>query len=132
MQTAPGAGTLPPRDTIAVLGIEATGYHGVFPEERRDGQTFTADLLLYTDLRPAAAADDLTLTAHYGELAELVAGIIAGEPLNLIESLAQRISDAVLAGFPTLTAVDVTIHKPQAPIPVPFRDVAVTIHRERP
>ncbi|MCC9144179.1 MULTISPECIES: dihydroneopterin aldolase [unclassified Arthrobacter] len=120
-----------PRDRITLSGITATGFHGVFPEERRDGQPFVVDLVLFTDLGPAAATDDLTLTAHYGEVAERVVQAITGEPLNLIEALAGRIADAVLAGFPVLTAVEVTVHKPKAPITVEFGDVAVTIHRER-
>lgn len=121
----------PPRDTIRLGGITATGYHGVFAEERRDGQTFIADLVLFTDLRAAAATDDLTLTAHYGEIAEAVSAELTGEPVNLVETLAERIAAAVLGGFPTIDAVQVTVHKPQAPITVPFGDVAVTIHRER-
>ncbi|MCQ1948430.1 MULTISPECIES: dihydroneopterin aldolase [Arthrobacter] len=119
------------RDRITLSGITATGFHGVFPHERRDGQPFVVDLVLFTDLGPAAATDDLTLTAHYGEVAERVVQIITGEPLNLIEALAARIADAVLASFSVLAAVEVTVHKPKAPITVQFGDVAVTIHRER-
>lgn len=119
------------RDTITLTGITAEGFHGVFDHERRDGQPFVVDVVLHADLQPAGLSDDLTRTAHYGELAEQVAAIIAGEPLNLIEALAERIAAAVLSGFPLIGAVDVTVHKPQAPITVPFGDVAVTIHRER-
>lgn len=122
----------PALDRITLRGITATGYHGVFPEERRDGQPFVADLVLFTDLGPAAATDDLTLTAHYGEVAELVVQVITGEPLNLIEALAVRIADSVLTSFAVLAAVEVTVHKPKAPIAVEFGDVAVTVYRERP
>ena len=121
----------PALDRITLRGITATGYHGVFPEERRDGQPFVADLVLFTDLGPAAATDDLTLTAHYGEVAELVVQVITCEPLNLIEALAARIADAVLTSFGVLAAVEVTVHKPKAPIAVEFGDVAVTVYRER-
>ena len=121
----------PALDRITLRGITATGYHGVFPEERRDGQPFVADLVLFTDLGPAAATDNLTLTAHYGEVAELVVQVITGEPLNLIEALAARIADAVLTSFGVLAAVEVTVHKPKAPIAVEFGDVAVTVYRER-
>ncbi|MCC3275791.1 dihydroneopterin aldolase [Arthrobacter sp. zg-Y20] len=119
-------------DRISLRGITATGYHGVFPEERRDGQPFVVDLVLFTDLAPAAQSDDLTKTAHYGEVAELVVQVITGEPLNLIEALAGRIAGAVLTSFSVLAAVEVTVHKPKAPIAVEFGDVAVTIYRERP
>ncbi|WP_066300678.1 dihydroneopterin aldolase [Arthrobacter luteolus] len=125
------AGPPASRDRIRLSGLSATGYHGVFEHERREGQRFVVDLVLYTDLRPAAAADDLTLTAHYGELAEQVCGIIEGDPVNLIETLAERIAAHVLAGFEVIEAVDVTVHKPQAPITVPFGDVEILIHRER-
>lgn len=125
------AGQPTPRDRIRLSGLSATGYHGVFEHERREGQRFVVDLVLYTDLRPAAAADDLTLTAHYGELAEQVCTIIEGDPVNLIETLAERIAAHVLAAFDVIEAVDVTVHKPQAPITVPFGDVEILIHRER-
>ena len=126
-----GESAAAPRDRIRISGISALGYHGVFPEERRDGQTFIADLVLFTDLRAAAASDDLTLTAHYGEVAETVSAQLSGDPVDLVETLAERIAGSVLGGFPTIEAVEVTVHKPQAPISVPFGDVAVTIHRER-
>ncbi|WAP51905.1 dihydroneopterin aldolase [Arthrobacter sp. ATA002] len=127
-----GASSTATRDTITLTGITARGFHGVFEDERRNGQPFVVDLVLHTDLQPAGLSDDLTQTAHYGELAEQVAAIIAGEPLNLIEALAERIAAAVLDGFAGVGAVDVTVHKPQAPITVPFGDVAVSIHRGRP
>ena len=119
------------RDTITLTGITAQGFHGVFEEERRNGQPFVVDLVLHADLQPAGISDDLTKTAHYGVLAEQVAAIISGEPLNLIEALAERIAAAVLGGFAGVDAVEVTVHKPQAPITVPFGDVSVTIRRSR-
>ncbi|MBO0909310.1 MULTISPECIES: dihydroneopterin aldolase [Arthrobacter] len=119
------------RDTITLTGITAQGFHGVFEEERRNGQPFVVDLVLHADLQPAGISDDLTKTAHYGVLAEQVAAIISGEPLNLIEALAERIAAAVLGDFAGVDAVEVTVHKPQAPITVPFGDVSVTIRRSR-
>lgn len=122
---------LPARqDTISLTGITAVGHHGVFEHERRDGQPFVVDVVLHLDLRPAGESDDLTRTAHYGELAEHVSRIVTGEPLNLIEALAERIAAHVLASFP-VNAVEVTVHKPKAPIEVAFGDVAVSIYRER-
>lgn len=118
-------------DRITLTGVTAVGHHGVFDFERRDGQPFVVDAVLYLDFGPAAASDDVSDTAHYGEVAQRITEHITGEPLNLIEALAVRIADSLLAEFP-LQAVDITVHKPQAPIEVPFGDVTVAVHRERP
>ena len=117
-------------DAVGLTGITATGYHGVFDHERRDGQPFVVDLVLHLDLQPAGTTDELARTAHYGEIAELVHGIIEGTPFDLIEALAESIAAAVLGAFP-VAAVDVTVHKPKAPIAVPFGDVSVTLRRSR-
>jgi dihydroneopterin aldolase len=100
----------------------------VFEHERRDGQDFVTDVTLWLDLAAAAASDDLTRTVHYGELAELAAGIVGGPPRNLIETVATEIADAVMTRYP-VHAVEVTIHKPAAPIPLDFADVSVTVRR---
>ncbi|MCC4908442.1 dihydroneopterin aldolase [Microbacterium sp. cx-59] len=117
-------------DRITLTGVRGFGYHGVFPDERRDGQEFVVDVTIRIDLRPAAASDDVADTVHYGELAEQIVADIAGPPVDLIETLAARIADGVL-DRPGVIAVTVTVHKPSAPITVPFGDVAVTIERER-
>lgn len=117
-------------DIIKLSGIKAVGYHGVLDHERRDGQPFIVDVALYTDIRPAAAGDDLDKTANYAELADQVEAIITGEALQLIETLAERIADHVLRTF-AVAAVEVTVHKPQAPIQVTFTDVTVSIYREQ-
>lgn len=127
MNSMNGAGS---RDTITVTGIKATGYHGVFDHEKRDGQEFRVDLTLHTSTHLAAASDDLRDTIDYGTLAQAVVAEIEGGPYDLIEKLAGVIADRVLTEF-SPTAVTVSVHKPQAPIPVPFDDVIVTIHRER-
>lgn len=119
-----------PLDQVAVTGITGRGRHGVFADERALGQRFGADIVLHLDTRAAAAGDDLLLTVHYGEVAVAVAAVITGEPVALVETLAQRIADAALA-WPTVVAVDVTVHKPQAPVTVPFEDVTVRIRRWR-
>lgn len=117
-------------DRITLTGVTAVGYHGVFDFERRDGQPFVVDAVLHTDFTKAAETDDLQHTAHYGEVAELITRHIEGEPLNLIEGLAVRIAEGILANY-SVAAVDVTVHKPKAPIEVPFGDVTVSVHRER-
>ncbi|MDP9987099.1 dihydroneopterin aldolase [Arthrobacter oryzae] len=110
--------------------MTAVGHHGVFDFERREGQPFVVDAVLYLDFTDAAQSDDVRDTAHYGEVAQRITEWISGEPLNLIEALAVRIADSLLAEF-KLQAVEITVHKPQAPIEVPFGDVAVTVHRTR-
>ncbi|PYI66934.1 dihydroneopterin aldolase [Arthrobacter livingstonensis] len=119
------------QDTITLTGITAIGYHGVFGHEKRDGQPFVVDAVLHADLAAAAAADDLTKTAHYGEVAETIAGLIRGESFDLIETLAVRTAEAILGGFPNVEGVEVTVHKPKAPIQVPFGDVSIRVFRDR-
>ncbi|MBD8020583.1 2-amino-4-hydroxy-6-hydroxymethyldihydropteridine diphosphokinase [Brevibacterium gallinarum] len=113
-------------DAITLTGLTVYGYHGVFDFERREGQNFIVDVTLHTDTRAAAASDALIDTADYGTLAEDIAAIIAGEPLNLIETLAERIAEHCLTVAARAT---VTVHKPAAPVPVAFDDVSVTITR---
>ena len=117
-------------DRIAVRGIQAHGYHGVYAEERATGQPFVVDVVLHLDLAPAAASDDVADTVHYGELAQQVVAAIEGEPVDLVETLAQRVADLALAN-PRVEQVEVTVHKPEAPVGVPFDDVAVTLVRGR-
>jgi 7,8-dihydroneopterin aldolase/epimerase/oxygenase len=118
-------------DRIVLRGLRVRGHHGVFDHERRDGQEFVVDVTAWLDLAPAAASDDLADTLHYGELAQRVAAIVAGPPADLIETVAGRVADEVLTD-PRVRAVEVTLHKPQAPIPLEFADVAVVVHRTRP
>lgn len=117
-------------DQIRLSGIAATGFHGVFEHERREGQRFVADVVAHLDTRRAAARDDLAHTLDYGALGVQVQAVLAGDPVDLIETLAERIAATVLA-HAVVQAVDVTVHKPQAPITVPFDDVVVSIRRDR-
>ncbi|ROS25894.1 2-amino-4-hydroxy-6-hydroxymethyldihydropteridine diphosphokinase [Cellulomonas sp. PhB150] len=117
-------------DQIRLTGITATGYHGVFEHERREGQVFVADVIVHLDTRRAAARDDLAHTLNYGELALQVSAVLSGEPVDLIETVAERIAATVLA-HAIVQAVDVAVHKPQAPIEVPFGDVVVAVRRDR-
>ena len=118
----------PSGDTVAVRGIRARGFHGVLPEERRDGQDFVVDVALSFDTRPAARADDLAFTVDYAQVAADVVAAVEGEPVDLIETLAARIAAGVLTDA-RVQRVEVTVHKPQAPVGVPFDDVTVTIVR---
>ncbi|MCW2714736.1 MAG: folB [Frankiales bacterium] len=116
------------RDRIGLRGLRVRGFHGVLPEERRDGQDFVVDVVLHLDLAPAGESDDLTQTVHYGELAERLAAVVAGDPVDLLEALATRLAAACLEDV-RVSRVEVTVHKPQAPIPVSFDDVCVTLVR---
>ena len=115
-------------DRITLTGLRVRGLHGVFEHERRDGQDFVVDITLWLDLSAAVATDDLTTTVHYGELAQLAAAVVAGPPRDLIEAVAGGIADTVMATY-SVHAVEVTLHKPSAPIPLDFQDVSVTIRR---
>lgn len=115
-------------DEISLTGLRVFGRHGVYDEERRDGQEFVVDLAMQVDTRRAAESDDVADTVHYGEVAQQVAEIVGGEPVDLLEKLAARIADRVLENA-LVHSVRVTVHKPQAPIPLSFDDVAVSIHR---
>jgi dihydroneopterin aldolase len=117
-------------DRISLHGLRVRGHHGVFDFERRDGQDFVVDVELELGLAKAAASDDVTDTVHYGELAGRLAEVVAGQPVNLIETLAERLAAVCLADA-RVAAATVTVHKPQAPIPHEFADVAVTVRRAR-
>jgi 7,8-dihydroneopterin aldolase/epimerase/oxygenase len=117
-------------DYVVLRGLKARGHHGVHPREREEGQTFVVDLALGLDTAPAAAGDDLTKTVDYGVVAEEVVDIVHSEPVALVETLAQRIADQCLT-HAVVQEVEVTVHKPEAPITVPFDDVTITIHRRR-
>jgi dihydroneopterin aldolase len=118
------------RDRIVLRGLLGHGHHGVYPEEREKGQPFVVDLVLSLDLAAAARTDDVAQTVHYGELAQRVVGVIEGEPVHLVETLAQLVAETCLS-YDRVEQVEVTVHKPEAPVGVPFDDVAVTIVRGR-
>lgn len=112
-------------DVIRITGIRGRGFHGVLDFERRDGQDFLVDVAY--DLPAPVGADDIAATINYAEVAQAAHDRITGDPVDLIETLAEEIAAAVLAlGSPRVT---VTVHKPSAPIPVPFDDVSITIER---
>jgi dihydroneopterin aldolase len=116
-------------DQIIITGLRAIGYHGVFDEERRSGQEFIVDAVLDVDLVAAGDSDALGDTVHYGEVADRIIGIIQGPPRDLIEAVAAEIATSVLNGFSSVRAIEVTVHKPDAPLEHDFADVAVRIRR---
>ena len=118
------------RDRISLTGISAFGHHGVFDSERQQGQRFVVDVSCTLDLSSAASTDDLGHTIDYGALAQAVAADVERDPLNLIEALADRIALTCLR-YDAIQCVEVTVHKPQAPMPVDVADVTVTLTRSK-
>jgi dihydroneopterin aldolase len=123
--------TSTPPDRLAVHGIEAFGRHGVLADERRDGQMFSVDLVLGLDTASAAATDALEDTVDYAGLVSAVVAAVESDPVDLIETLAERIAALCLVDR-RVSWTEVTVHKPHAPIDATFKDVTVTIHRRRP
>jgi 7,8-dihydroneopterin aldolase/epimerase/oxygenase len=117
-------------DLIALRGLAARGRHGWHDEERQHGQLFQVDVILEVDTAKAATTDDLADTVDYGALARQVVALVEGEPVRLIETLAERVANLCLTS-PLVQQAEVTVHKPEAPLPMPFNDVAVTIRRSR-
>jgi len=127
---APAADRSAGLDRLAVRGIEVFAHHGVFDFERREGQRFSVDLVLGVDTRPAARSDDLRDAVDYGTLVMSVKDAIETDPVDLVETLAQRIADICLKDG-RVQWTEVTVHKPEAPIQATFSDVALTIFRSR-
>ena len=117
-------------DRIEFRGLTVRGYHGVFDHERRDGQDFVVDITVWADLAAAAESDELADTLDYGELAQRAAVVVAGPARNLIETVAGEIADGVMTDE-RVHAVEVVVHKPSAPMPFEFADVAVVARRSR-
>lgn len=120
-----------PDDRIELRGLRVFGRHGVFDHEKADGQEFVVDLVVHADLAAAAASDDLADTLDYGALAQRAADVVGGPSRDLIESVAGAVADAVLAADGRVREVEVTLHKPSAPIPLAVDDVAVVLRRGR-
>lgn len=118
-------------DRIVLRGLRVRGFHGVLPAERRDGQEFVVDAVLFMDTRASASSDDLADTVDYGELAKALRDVIAGDPVDLLETLAARLADSCMTDH-RVVAAEITVHKPQAQIGLDFQDIAVTVRRERP
>ncbi|MGB3187534.1 MAG: 2-amino-4-hydroxy-6-hydroxymethyldihydropteridine diphosphokinase [Ornithinimicrobium sp.] len=118
-------------DQIELRGVRGFGRHGVLDSERRQGQEFIVDLTLSVDTRQAAATDDVSATVNYANVAADAAAVIAGPAVNLIETLAAMIAERVLTAYPSVASLVVTVHKPHAPVGVPFDDVLVRLERRR-
>lgn len=118
-------------DRIALTGLEFYGYHGCFPEEREKGQRFCVDAELFLDLRQAGKSDGLDDTVNYAEVFEEIRQVVEGPPKQLIEAVAEAVTERILNNYQMVGRIVLTVHKPEAPIPGKFMDVAVTIERTR-
>jgi dihydroneopterin aldolase len=118
-------------DQIVLTGVHGFGYHGLFEQERKDGQDFFVDLILAVDLKAASQSDAITDTVNYAEITDLVVEEITSNPVNLIEKLAARIAERVLSQHVKVISVTVTVHKPQAPVAAQLKDIAVVVTRSR-
>ena len=118
-------------DQIQISGIQGYGYHGVFEHERLNGQEFLVDIKIYIDLSRASVTDELSDTVDYGLISARVVEEISGEPVNLIERLAGRIGDRLLNEFTAIAKIEVSVHKPSAPVNQQVRDISVTVERNR-
>ena len=116
---------------IRITGIKSEGLHGVLESEKQIPQPFVVDIEVELDIEKAAKEDDLSETVNYDEIAKLAVEVIKGPTVNLIEALADRIANRILVSFETIEEVKITLHKPKAPISVPFEDVSVTLKKKR-
>ncbi len=118
-------------DQIFLTGIAAFGYHGLFDHERQNGQDFFVDVAMTVDLSAASKSDEIQDTVNYAKITNLVVKHITTDPVNLIEKLAGRIADQILADNVKVSLVTVTVHKPQAPVDAVLKDIAVQVTRKR-
>lgn len=119
------------RDKIVMDGMEFYGYHGLFEEETKLGQPFVVDLILYVDVRTPGLSKNIEDSVHYGEVYERVRDRVEGDPVHLIETLAEEIAEELLADFDLIEAIQVRLKKPTAPLPGIFNYVAIEIYRDR-
>lgn len=115
-------------DELRITGIQARGFHGLFDFEQRDGQLFLVDLLLHLDLKKAGNSDSIEDTVDYGAMTRRVKELIESGPYRLIERLAEVIATSLKEEF-ALSTIEVTVHKPEAPVGVKVDDISVTIRR---
>lgn len=117
-------------DSIFIEGLRIYAYHGVFEEEKKEGQLFLVSARLFGDLQEAGKTDDLTKSTHYGEVSELIEELFTKKSYDLIETVAEKCASGILKKFPLVREVELTVFKPEAPISVPFENVSVTVTRK--
>lgn len=118
-------------DSIEIKGLFGFGYHGLFDDERENGQGFLVDLILNVDLLKVSQSDLIDDTINYSTVCDLVLAQIIGPPVTLIERLAGQIAELILRDYPKVESVRVTVHKPDAPVAAKVQDISVSIERTR-
>lgn len=116
-------------DEIRIKGLKIFANHGVYEEETKNGQFFYVNAVLYTQTNHAAVEDDLTLSTHYGEVCMMIDRWMKENTCKLLETVAEKLALEILHTYPLVHAIDLEIEKPNAPIPLPFDNVSVKIHR---
>lgn len=117
------------KDEIHIEGLEVFAHHGVYLQETREGQTFYVNAILYTDIRRAGERDDLESTVDYGAVCRFITDWMHENTCLLLEAVAERMADALLLKYCRVSALDLEIEKPFAPVKLPFRKISVKVHR---
>lgn len=118
-------------DRIEITGLFGFGYHGLFDDERENGQGFLVDVILNMDLSKVSHSDSIDDTVNYSTLCDLVLEEIVGPPVSLIERLAGQIAERILREYPKVDSVRITVHKPDAPVAAKVKDLSVSLVRSR-
>ncbi|MCZ2260596.1 dihydroneopterin aldolase [Sporosarcina sp. G11-34] len=119
-------------DYIHLNEMEFYGYHGALPEEKKLGQRFRLTVSLATSLEDAGLSDDLDKTVNYAEVYDLCKMVVEGEPVKLIETVAEIIATAILESYPEkVSGIRVVLVKPDPPIPGHYASVSVDVTRGR-
>jgi dihydroneopterin aldolase len=118
-------------DKITVKGLKLFAYHGVNPEEKRDGQEFIIDMDYYLDLGGACKSDDLNETVSYAKVVKAIRRVFTAQSYDLIERAAQEVCDSLFEEFEKIQKIEITLKKPQAPVKAEFDYMAVTLTRTR-
>jgi dihydroneopterin aldolase len=121
----------PAGDRIEIRDLRVLGVHGVLAEEQERAQPFSLDLVAWVDMTAAGRSDDLADTVDYGALAQVASDLVSGQSFRLLEALAGRVADALLACDPRLHAVEVTVRKLRPPLALDVGSTGVRVFRSR-
>lgn len=119
-------------EKIIIRGLKIKAYHGVNPEEKRDGQNFILDITAELDAKKARLSDNIEHTVSYAKIIKTAIAVFTAESYDLIEVAAHKVGMAIMKEYQKLESVTVLLKKPEAPIKADFEYVAFeeTITRE--